>query len=111
MEHLHFNTHFNYAIEDGEFNSLPSCTEPDLSMSIRDIISRMAQGIPCGGSSVYYPDDEDDPIPPTQQLDYELHDYYLDSLDNQAALRASPPAPPAPPALSDVESDSSSSSE
>jgi hypothetical protein len=51
-----------------EKNGLPSMTVPDQTMSIRTILERYSRGLPVGGrTDIYY--DEDDTLPDPRTLD------------------------------------------
>jgi hypothetical protein len=53
---------------DGEFNNEPSMTVPDQTMSIQTILERYARGLPIGGrTDEWY--DEDDTMPDYRTLD------------------------------------------
>lgn len=53
---------------EGEINNEPSCTVPDQTMSIREILQRYSRGLPIGGrNDLYY--DEDDTMPDYKTLD------------------------------------------
>lgn len=107
-----FRSQYNYS-SDSSFtmepvNNLPSLTQPDLSYSVKDIISRFVRGIaPPVASDVYYPEIPDDADPfdfidPTQRMDFDLSDYsalrrYLDDrLAPPVSPLQDPPSPPSP---------------
>jgi hypothetical protein len=70
---------------DGEVNNEPSLTVPDQSMSIQTILERYARGLPIGGrTDEYY--DEDDTMPDYRSLDLteiaELQKNVKDTIEN-----------------------------
>lgn len=110
-----FRSQYNYS-PDSSFamepvNDLPSLTQPDLSYSVKDIISRFVRGIaPPVASDVYYPEIPDDADPfdyidPTQRMDFDLSDYSSLRRDLDDRLASSVPT------VSDPSSPSSSTEE
>lgn len=70
----------NYVQEQFEVNDKPSMTIPDQTMSIREILTRYARGLPLGGGQdVYY--DEEDEMPDIRTMDLtdiaDMRDEYL----------------------------------
>lgn len=63
-------TYFNHADlgVKGERFTLPSCTVPDQTLSIQEIMRRYAKGLPIGGQKVELFDEEDD-LPDPRTLD------------------------------------------
>lgn len=60
---MKFRTQYNYGERvPGEINNSPSMTVPDQSMTIQEIISRYARGLPLGGQRVPVYDGEEDPL-------------------------------------------------
>jgi len=57
-------TPFNYnpAKHSGEINTQPSMTIPDQTMTIQEILTRYAKGLPIGGSKTPYYDGVEDPL-------------------------------------------------
>lgn len=55
---------------EGDINNLPSETEPDQAMSVREIISRYARGVSLDVKT-YEPFYSDDEIPDIQSMDLE----------------------------------------
>lgn len=70
---------------DGEVNNEPSLTVPDQTMSIKTILERYARGLPIGGrTDEFY--DEDDTMPDYRSLDLteisELQKNVKDTIEN-----------------------------
>lgn len=54
-----FRNILNYTPDKGQFNEMPSMTVPDETMSIRDLVSRHARGLPIKGidkEAIFQPD-------------------------------------------------------
>lgn len=69
---LPFKTPHTYSqyVRDDEVNNEPSLTIPDQTMTIPEILERFARGLPIGGQTEgYY--DEDDDLPDYRTLDLE----------------------------------------
>lgn len=60
----------NYQPAKGEVNNQPSETVPDQAMSIKEIMTRYAKGLPLGGAKTPTWDEEDD-LPDLRTLDLE----------------------------------------
>lgn len=74
-----YRTIINYNPEDGqEYNTLPSCTIPDESLSIREIFERYAQGRPLDvvQRTGYYEGDDFDYYDDLDRPDVDLVDYH-----------------------------------
>lgn len=60
---------FNYVPQEGEVNTLPSETVPDMSMSVNEILTRFAQGRPLSVSNnLHYTGDDYTPDVRTMDL-------------------------------------------
>jgi len=59
---------YDYEMESGEVNTLPSMTIPDQTMSIRTIVDRYTRGLPVTGFTPVY-DGEDYYMPDPKTLD------------------------------------------
>lgn len=76
---MNFKSHYNSLPEAGEINLKPSKTIPDQSLSVKEIMTRYAQGLPISGQkvAVYNDGDEEENVPANwATLDIsEKHDY------------------------------------
>jgi len=88
MQNQSFQTTFHRHEVAGEKNNLPSATVPDQTMSLRELISRYARGLPINGVKVPIYDEhpEDDDLPDPRTLDLaereELALQYAEELAN-----------------------------
>lgn len=69
-------TYYARPVTVGEVNTKPSKTQPDQSMSIREIINRSSKGLPVSGIRVpIYNETEDGIMPDLRNMDLsEIHD-------------------------------------
>lgn len=75
----------NYAEteESFEFNTLPSLTIPDETMSLREILDRYARGLPISGNEpIYHVDDDGNPqhVPDFNHMDFADVQTYRENL-------------------------------
>lgn len=71
---------YNYVPNEdvNEVNSLPSMATPDLSMTVRDMVQRLARGLPVTGaigSPAYSENPDFDDFDPTEDPAFDLADY------------------------------------
>lgn len=91
---MEFRTPFNGLCPDpGEFNSLPSLTVPDESLTVRELFERYAIGAPLGVSSYspVYPDGDDpgfDDYDPLESGAVDLVDFFERNLYESTMLSA-----------------------
>lgn len=71
MQNQSFQTNYSRHEVAGEKNNKPSATVPDQTMSLRELISRYARGLPINGVKipVYDENPEDDNLPDPATLD------------------------------------------
>lgn len=71
--------------KDDEVNLLPSKTQPDMTMSVREILVRFSRGIPISGSKHAIYEGDEDPLPDPRTLDLaerqQLIEEYADLMD------------------------------
>lgn len=94
-----FNTWINYAeeVREEEVNTLPSETQPDEVLTIREMLERHVRGLPMHGNEqgVYLPE-EVGFIPDYRTLDLTEIDEYRNNFYHQMENLQNPPAPTPP---------------
>lgn len=87
---MKFRNHFNHGEFEnkGESFKLPSLTIPDETMSIREILSRHARGLPISGQKVPLYEGEEDIMPDLRHMDLADRQYILEqAADELDALK------------------------
>jgi len=73
---------YNYKIQKGEINNKPSQTVPDQTMSIREILTRYAKGLPIESGKVPIYEGEDY-TPDPRHMDLADRQEYMEYAKNQ----------------------------
>lgn len=97
MKRVINSLNYDYTLNPGEVNTLPSQTIPDQSMSLRELLDRHARGLPLlGREPIYHGEDMEMPnlatldLAEQQQMREELREYtklQRDKLTEQLAER------------------------
>lgn len=67
----------------GERNTKPSITIPDQSLSVKDILSRYARGLPLGGMKIPIYEGENDDMPDLTHMDLADRQAYMEAAQEE----------------------------